>query len=285
MRLLSFISALLLASAPVGNAWGADLTKIDRTIAKEPAYKNKPKYCLLVFGPEAKARVWVVLDGDVVYIDRNGNGDLTEKGERLKEERPAPQQEFPTVSLSLPGEKSRQIHLQLSVHHIRVEGEAEEGPHPGATIRIDRKEWRAPCEQFTNRPQEAPIIHFDRTLTFLLPHTQPTFVPGKTTNLVIHTGTLGLGKHTYSWRRAVELVGPGAKLKAEIEFPNKEPGGKPLRTWVTVPLDNQCGGSTFIGPVRVPEEAGFGTARMTVLRMPNLTPAVFLIPVEKRRGK
>jgi len=64
-----------------------DLTMIDRSIAKEPAYKSKPKYCLLVFGQEAKHRVWVVLDGDVVYIDRNGNGDLTEEGERLEANR------------------------------------------------------------------------------------------------------------------------------------------------------------------------------------------------------
>ena len=54
-----------------------DLTKVDRTIAKEPAYKTKPRYCLLVFGPEPKIRVWLVLDGDVLYVDRNGNGDLT----------------------------------------------------------------------------------------------------------------------------------------------------------------------------------------------------------------
>jgi hypothetical protein len=281
----SFLIGLALLAVNSAPAGAVDLTKIDRTIAKEPAYKSKPKYCLMVFGPEAKNRVWIVLDGDMVYVDRNGNGNLTEKGERLKQVRPAPRQEFPTVSLSLPGEKDRQIHLQLLVHHIRIEGEAQEGPHPGVTVRIDGKEWHAPCEQFTNRPQEAPIIHFDGALTFLLPYAQPTFVPGKSTNLVIYTGTLGLGNYTFSWRRAIELVGLGAELQAEIEFPNKNPKGKPIRTWVTVPLDNQCGGSTFIGPVRVPEEVGFGTARMTMIRMPNLTPVVFLIPVEKGRGK
>src|ERR1700724_3146257 len=83
MRVISFLSALVLASGASASAWAADLTKIDRTIAKEPAYKSKPKYCLLVFGPEAKSRVWLVLDGDVLYVDRNGNGDLTEKGERV----------------------------------------------------------------------------------------------------------------------------------------------------------------------------------------------------------
>src|SRR5207302_6716243 len=61
----------------------ADLAAINRTIAKEPAYKGQPKYCLLVFGPEAKARVWLVQDGDTLYVDRNGNGDLTEKGKQV----------------------------------------------------------------------------------------------------------------------------------------------------------------------------------------------------------
>src|SRR5262245_45254002 len=61
----------------------ADLSAIPRAITKEPAYKTKPKYCLVVFGPEARKRVWVVLDGDVLYVDKNGNGDLTEKGEAL----------------------------------------------------------------------------------------------------------------------------------------------------------------------------------------------------------
>ena len=286
MRIAFFLLALAYLSISSASVAAFDLTKINRTIAKEPAYNSKPKYCLLVFGPEAKHRVWIVLDGDVVYIDRNGNGDLTEEGERLKEVRPAPQQQFPTVSLSLPGEKERQIHLQLSVQHIRFEGEEEEGPHPDVTIRIDGKEWRTYCEQFTNRPQEAPILHFDGPLSFLLSNQQQrTFVPGKTTNIVFHTGLPGLGKSTFTTRSARELVGAGAELVAEIEFPNKEPKRKPIRTWVTVPLDDTCDGNVFAGAVRVPEEAGFGTARMTVIRMPNLTPAVFLIPVEKDRRK
>jgi hypothetical protein len=81
MNLLRLLLVLSLCSAP---AMAADLSKIDRTIAKEPKYQSKPKYCLLVFGPEAKARVWLVLDGDVLYVDRNGNGDLTEDGVHIK---------------------------------------------------------------------------------------------------------------------------------------------------------------------------------------------------------
>src|SRR5262245_3812764 len=74
------VAFLTLCALP---APGADLAKIERTVAKEPNYQGKPKYCLLVFGPEANFRVWLVLDGAVLYMDRNGNGDLTEPDKRV----------------------------------------------------------------------------------------------------------------------------------------------------------------------------------------------------------
>src|SRR2546430_659994 len=75
--------------APAG-----DLAKIDRTLGKEPAYQSKPRYCLLVFGPEARFRVWLAFDGDTVYVDRNGNGDLAEPGERLEPAKKLPDSAF-----------------------------------------------------------------------------------------------------------------------------------------------------------------------------------------------
>jgi WD40 repeat protein len=57
-RVLSLLTLLGLASA----ATAVDLAKIERKIVKEPAYRSRPKYCLLVFGPEARTRVWLVQD-------------------------------------------------------------------------------------------------------------------------------------------------------------------------------------------------------------------------------
>jgi hypothetical protein len=82
LRLCKAMACLALWSLP---ASPVDWSKIDRRIAKEPGYQTKtPKYCLIVFGPEAKQHVWLVLDGDTLYIDKNGNGDLTDEGERVK---------------------------------------------------------------------------------------------------------------------------------------------------------------------------------------------------------
>jgi len=59
-----------------------DLNKIERTIAKEPVYQTKsPRYCLLVFGPEAKTRVWLVLDGAGRPI--RADGVATRRSDRL----------------------------------------------------------------------------------------------------------------------------------------------------------------------------------------------------------
>src|SRR5690242_19637384 len=66
-----------------GSALGVDLTAIDRTISKLPELRSKsPGHCPLVFGPEAAKHVWLVHDDDVLYVDRNSNGDLTEADER-----------------------------------------------------------------------------------------------------------------------------------------------------------------------------------------------------------
>jgi hypothetical protein len=67
---------------PDEGAW--DLTPPTR----EPRYQKEPRYALLVFGPRREQRVWMVLDGTTLYVDRNGNGDLTEPDERLEPTNP-----------------------------------------------------------------------------------------------------------------------------------------------------------------------------------------------------
>lgn len=82
MRLLSWLNAAFsLTIVGAGFSQASDLDQIDRVLLKEPAYPSKaPKYALLVLGPEARTRIWLVLDGTALYVDRNGNGDLTEAG-------------------------------------------------------------------------------------------------------------------------------------------------------------------------------------------------------------
>ena len=68
-----------------------DFAKVERKIGKQPKYVAEPLYALFIFDRAGKSRVWVVLDKseadleyyDVLYFDKNGNGDLTDDGERF----------------------------------------------------------------------------------------------------------------------------------------------------------------------------------------------------------
>ncbi len=94
---LSLAVCLVVLMTPCGPARAADppdLSKIRRRVTREPAYVAKQRlYVLYVFGPwQAKTHVWAVLDKskpdaphyDVLYFDRNADGDLTAPNERIQ---------------------------------------------------------------------------------------------------------------------------------------------------------------------------------------------------------
>ena len=69
-----------------------DFAKLDRTPPKLPKLNAPvPQFGMLLFGAHAEKRVWVVLDKsdataeayDVMYLDKDADGDLTEDGERI----------------------------------------------------------------------------------------------------------------------------------------------------------------------------------------------------------
>src|ERR1043165_1714369 len=76
-------AAVILVLVGASFAAANELKHVDRTIAKEPAYKGKPKYGLLVFDRDGKERAWFVHDGDTLYVDRKGNGDLTDPKNKI----------------------------------------------------------------------------------------------------------------------------------------------------------------------------------------------------------
>ena len=228
MRMLFLVSTLLVFGNTALPARGSDLTKIDRTIAKEPAYQTKtPKYGLLVFGPEAKSRAWVVLDGDVLYVDRNCNGDLTEEGERLVINNPKRNDKKNAVdskSVVITDREGvkHQLTFRLTRTGVGLVTRDHGSQYVGSTYRDDM--------MFADRPQDAPIVHLNGPLTLLLVDPPQRWAPGETVELVALFGTPGLGKGTFAYM----IQGFPSRPTAELEFPAKEPGGKPLVVKVTL---------------------------------------------------
>jgi hypothetical protein len=256
-RRVAFALALAffpLASAPL---FATDLSKIERTIAKEPAYKTKPKYCLLVFGPEAKHRVWLVQDGDTLYVDRNGNGDLTEQDERIASEKSegdsGEDRAFKVRELRV-GDR---VHRELYVSSYKIERSAEGDKRAKAIVEKDplaraytvmieveipgwkgtgiggRVQHRASGSdrngyfQFADRPQNAPIVHFDGPLEIAVGAFE--FRVGREIDFTAGVGTRGLGPGTHTWIDYDGVIPEQAHPTVQILYPPMTVGEPPVR--------------------------------------------------------
>jgi len=208
MRISILLSVFLMLAFSAPPVAATDLTKIDRTIVKEPAYKGKPAYCLLVFGPEAKTRAWVVMDGDLIYIDRNGNGDLTEPGKQVVWKGNLKTMEL--GSIHSPDGKSRcTVSLHKFPASVRLMGSDE------VKQRYMVGDPDSDPLVFADRPVDAPVVHVGGPLTIDLSYYDRLC-------LRVRVGTVGLGKGTFA-----ALVLPDVAPTAEIEFPSKKPEGPP----------------------------------------------------------
>jgi len=257
MRALSALACLALLASPAGA--DVDLTKIDRSIRNEPVYESKdPQYCLLVFGPEAKVRVWVVLDGDALYVDRNGNGDLTDPGERMPpqyahqrpEKRPDVEimrnfmfrrpDKFPWETDSEPILSclpevywffvSQQIPRDDWSDHAWVE-RLRKKPFRVALASTTTKGWEQDASlAFAKRPQDAPILHFAGPLTVVV--SRGGFAPlefrrGETVDLFAELTTPGFGADVRM--RTDNNLPTQAHPVADVEFPAARPSDAPIR--------------------------------------------------------
>jgi len=226
-------------------AAAADLTKIDRTIAKEPAYKSRPKYCLLVFGPEAKTRLWLVLHGHRLYVDRNGTGDLPDAGECLV----AVQKTLSTAGKArvwqvgdVAASGGKVVYKGLTVLDSSEVLDSKLGSRGlGITVNVPIGSTRAfqsagsavhPAEgynlRFADRPQDAPVIHFGGPLRIMLRHPErftAGIKAGQRYQLEARVGTPGLDKDTPAVIDDPPLglaVDPNEGTVAELEFVDRD---------------------------------------------------------------
>jgi hypothetical protein len=229
MRFATLLAAGLFATP----AAAADLATLDRTIQKEPTYAGKPRYCLLMFGPDARDRVWLVHDGDTLYVDRNGNGDLTDPGEAVAGRRDKDRNpdevstEFKVGELRVGG----RVHKGLTVRAsplARSADWAQNYPNAkaaltanqkarwyGISLRVDRPDIRNRGGDgrvvqsagvkygdeillFADKPATAPIVHIGGPLQVTVSEEIPVLRLGRDNDLVVVVGTPGHGPGSFS---------------------------------------------------------------------------------------
>jgi hypothetical protein len=253
-RLLAALAGIFLGAAPLS---AADLTQIDRKITREPAYKSKPKYCLLVFGRQAQTRVWLVLDGDTLYVDRNGNGDLTEEGEKVtadkREDPDAGTSTFQAGDIRDGSLLHKGLHVAVtSLTHLAEQDECVKAlltKDPKArgyllSLDVEMPGWKGTgvggrvhqrafyvdvngVLQFAGRPQDAPVVSFGGPWQVTLFGRQRLTV-GREADVVLGVGTPGVGPGTTAWIDYEGVIPEKVHPTLEITYPPKQPGGPPV---------------------------------------------------------
>ncbi len=255
----------------------ADSLPIDRTLRREPAYRTKPEYCLLVFGPEAKRRVWLVTAGEAFYADTNGDGDLAEQGKRLYavgNYRSLVFLDPGTTTMWFPVPENERIYEVGDIFDaatrtwynvtVRRSGRLKTAVFDVLVDVKGKFRQLGQLPRFGDSPQNAPVLHFDGPLTAGL-FTSP-LIRGQTGNeLAAWVGTNApagaKGQATYV---VLDDGVPGDNFPmARIEFPKRVPEGKSIEKVVW--LDQRDRPVRFAGWLRVPVEAGLGKAKVTLI--------------------
>jgi hypothetical protein len=236
----------------------ADLTKIVRSIRKEPVYQSKtPRYCLLVFGPEATTHVWLVLDGKTLYVDCNGNGDLTEGGEKFAAKRGIESLDEDVFEVDEIRDGAR-THKNLTVHVRKLDYLATNYPEwkekiarlPGGRgcnvyLDIELPGWKGKGEGgrirqvvsfldprgplvFADKLRDAPIIHFGGPWQIECRHWDRLMM-GQETELTLSIATPGLGAGTTAYLFYDGTIPENVHPHVEITYPAAKPGAPPLK--------------------------------------------------------
>jgi hypothetical protein len=229
-----------------------------RPPTKEPRYKNEPKYALFVFGPKRDQRVWLVLDGNTLYVDRNGNGDLTEAGERFQPVIPAEGVntvgnpgfytrfdafEF-TIQAASSGETKFRMDQWIRDPQFVPKTDIEKRlAAPWLKFRMERAIlWRKnglgqarTSVFFMPRAEDAQVCAFDGPVKTIVRPEQVLQRGAVGCNFAVHFAVLSrpyAGAETYhrSDTRVAEKEPPeSAQLEVEIYFPSRIPGAEPIR--------------------------------------------------------
>jgi hypothetical protein len=274
VRTLLVFGCLAIAT---GQASAVDYDTIGRKLVKEPAYQTKnPRYGLLLFGPEAKVRVWVVLDGEVLYVDRNGDGDLTAENERFAKET-----DCKPIEIADPDGKTRyiidRIRTDFSFYpaKVRLEREIKKIP-PGLMAYVSIKgpvEYEQYCDivELRDSPKDARLAHFHGPLSVFVMHIDwkipetTGFRKGKNPpEFIANVGTLNEKHGCWVVVRTCNdktcTFKDGIRPVVEVEFPPAVAGGEPVKAKYS--LNGFRCGAAFRENLPVPEGAATGKAKV-----------------------
>ena len=288
----AFANLALAADPDAQGKHSVDLTKIERKIGKLPPLKSEnPLYGLLVFGMDASKRVWLVRDDDVLYVDRNGNGDLTEQGERVaadpKESKPGENVfSFRTGDIPDGPREHKDLHIGwMKVDHLQgmnnfqslltgliqfracaITVDVEMPDHKGAGL--DGRVQQAALVRdekgllvFGSDPERAPIIHFDGPWEVTLSGKEQWNV-GRRHAVYLVVGTPGVGPGTTAMVAFDKVIPAGLQPTMQVAYPSASAGEAGSKQ--SYVLTERCCGYNLFGDIHVPADVAAGKAQVEI---------------------
>jgi hypothetical protein len=235
-RLIVFVALICSASC---SAEEFDLSSIERTVRREPKFVSTPRYCLLVFGPAARDRVWLIEDREMIYVDRNGNGDLTEINEAFL---PTDNEEFNTIEEGEPAKYVRwkyvigelqlrsSTHSEFSITRVRI------GSKPAIhilSLQVDGKQPQYAHPMFAASAAESSILHFGAPVIPQRLRYKTVSLSAENPELHLRLGTPGQGDGSFV-SILDEALPKDVHPVVEITWPTDGKSSTPLRTTATL---------------------------------------------------
>jgi hypothetical protein len=185
-------------------------------------------------GPQAKTRVWLVLDGDTLYVDRNGNGDLTAKDKRVQVSKDNNKLFQAGTLTEADGTAHTDFRVQCIGQGMALSMTVQGKHHYHVGRRFDSD------FQFAERKEDAPIVHFNGPLALGIQYARVVRGNGGHSLLLgASLGTPGLGRATFASTSAKNFkLAQGVQGFIDIEFPNKVAGKEAIRVTSPLPPDN-----------------------------------------------
>jgi hypothetical protein len=221
----------------------------------------------LLFGKEAKLGVWLVTAGEAFYADTNGDGDLTKPSKRIYSVgnyRVLNFLDYYGEDMWLPVPENERVYQVGDVFDptsrtwynvtVRRSGKLASATFEFWVMVQQRLLLLGQLERFSDRRDDAPVLHFDGPLTLGL--FTKRLVRGAGNDLEAWFGTdvpaEAQGQPTYVVhnREVPNYVFP----LAGIEFAERRPAGKTFST--DLPLSLRQNRVRFSGRLRVPDTAG-----------------------------
>ena len=200
---------------------------------KEPSYSASPRYGMITFDG-AKAKVWFVVDGTKLYIDRNGDGDLTNDGPPIESKKldylKQPHVFFEWDSMSPARTKAKVTENSLLFYLV---GPRQDECKLGDVRRkVDGVFWfyRNRGAMLAAKPADAPVLNYASPLGLMFDFingTDGSLSKSKENEFYIQIGSQGSLPGCFVCR-SYEDMPKDAYIEAVFEFDDARDSGKKL---------------------------------------------------------